>query len=77
MLTFMMRFLGLLIRDLDNPFGYYEAGSTEDVSLKPIDDVVARLKEIRAHVSQKHDVAGTADHEVSKRPGRLTSLQVM
>lgn len=36
-------FLILLIHDLDNPFGYYEAGSSEDVSLKPLEDFVARL----------------------------------
>jgi hypothetical protein len=40
---FLLTFLILLIHDLDNPFGYYEAGSSEDVSLKPLEDVVARL----------------------------------
>ena len=40
---FLLTFLILLIHDLDNPFGYYEAGSNEDVSLKPLEDVVARL----------------------------------
>ena len=44
-ITFLLRFLGLLIQDLDNPFGYYETGSIEDVSLKPLDDVIARLQE--------------------------------
>ena len=49
-ITFLLRFLGLLIKDLDNPFGFYESGSQEDVSLKPIEDVIARLKVIRQHV---------------------------
>jgi hypothetical protein len=42
-ITFLLTFLILLIRDLDNPFGYYEANSTEDVSLKPLDDLIDRL----------------------------------
>jgi hypothetical protein len=49
-ITFLMRFLGLLIKDCDNPFGHYEGGSVEDVSLKPIDDVITRLQEIRSHI---------------------------
>lgn len=50
-ITFLLRFLGLLIKDLDNPFGFYESGSQEDVSLKPIDDAIARLTLIRDHVA--------------------------
>ena len=42
-ITFLLTFLILLIKDLDNPFGYYEADSTEDVSLKPLDDLIAKL----------------------------------
>jgi predicted membrane chloride channel (bestrophin family) len=42
-ITFLLVFLNLLIRDLDNPFGYYEQGSAEDVSLKPLDDLAAHL----------------------------------
>lgn len=42
-ISFLMIFLLLLIRDLDNPFGYYEKASGEDVSLKPIEDLVDRL----------------------------------
>ena len=48
LITFLFSFLGLLIRDLDNPFGYYEGGSAEDVSLKPIQDAWARLKRLNA-----------------------------
>ena len=42
-ITFLLTFLILLIRDLDNPFGYYESDSTEDVSLKPLDDLIDKL----------------------------------
>ena len=50
-ITFLLRFLGLLIKDLDNPFGYYEGNSVEDVSLKPLDDVIVRLQEISEHIA--------------------------
>ncbi|MEK7668233.1 MAG: hypothetical protein AAB409_06260 [Gemmatimonadota bacterium] len=43
MITLLLVFLRTLIRDLDNPFGYYERSSGEDVSLQPIEDLVARL----------------------------------
>jgi len=43
-ITFLLAFLGLLIRDLDNPFGHYEQASAEDVSLKPLDDAVKRIR---------------------------------
>ena len=42
-ITFLLTFLILLIKDLDNPFGYYESDSTEDVSLKPLDDLIGKL----------------------------------
>jgi predicted membrane chloride channel (bestrophin family) len=45
-ITFLLTFLILLIRDLDNPFGYYESDSTEDVSLKPLDDLIEKLIKI-------------------------------
>lgn len=45
-ITFLMVFLLMLIRDLDNPFGYYERSSGEDVSLKPIEDLIGRLSQI-------------------------------
>ncbi len=44
--TFLMVFLNLLIRDLDNPFGYSDAGSVEDVSLKPLDDLIENLNSV-------------------------------
>jgi hypothetical protein len=42
--SYLLTFLLLLIRDLDNPFGYYDGGSSEDVSLKPIEDVISDLR---------------------------------
>jgi hypothetical protein len=44
LITFLLVFLGLLIRDLDNPFGHYEQTSVEDVSLKPLADAVKRIQ---------------------------------
>ena len=34
-----------LIRDLDNPFGHYDNNSLEDVSIKPLHDAEACIKE--------------------------------
>jgi hypothetical protein len=42
-IAYLMIFLLLLIRDLDNPFGYYESGSSADVTLQPLEDTVGRL----------------------------------
>jgi predicted membrane chloride channel (bestrophin family) len=42
--SYLLIFLIFLIRDLDNPFGYYEDSSSEDVSLKPFLDVTEDLK---------------------------------
>jgi hypothetical protein len=42
-IMFLLSYLILLIKDLDNPFGYYEGGSNEDVSLKPLEDCIARI----------------------------------
>jgi predicted membrane chloride channel (bestrophin family) len=44
LVTYLMLFLLELIKDLDNPFGYYEKDSYADVSLKPIDDAIDYLK---------------------------------
>ncbi|HNY63846.1 MAG TPA: hypothetical protein PKM41_00290 [Deltaproteobacteria bacterium] len=41
--VFLMGFLLLPIRDLDNPLGCYERSSGGDVSLKPVGDLVGRL----------------------------------
>ncbi len=45
-ISYLMIFLLMLIRDLDNPFGYYDRSSGEDVSLKPLDDTVGRLAQL-------------------------------
>jgi len=45
-IAYLMIFLLMLIRDLDNPFGYYERFSAADVSLKPMEDTVYRLEKI-------------------------------
>ena len=45
-ISYLMIFLLMLIRDLDNPFGYYDRSSGEDVSLKPLEDTVGRLAQI-------------------------------
>ena len=63
-ITFLLRFLGLLIQDLDNPFGYYEGDSVEDVSLKPLDDVIARLREIDEHVDRTVESGDEAKRDV-------------
>jgi prevent-host-death family protein len=43
-----MVFLLMLIRDLDNPFGYYEGASSADVSLQPLLDTIGRLADLAA-----------------------------
>jgi len=45
-ISYLMVFLLMLIRDLDNPFGYYERFSGADVSLKPLEDATYRLAHI-------------------------------
>ncbi len=45
-ISYIMIFLLMLIRDLDNPFGYYELASSEDISLKPLEDTAHRLAQI-------------------------------
>lgn len=43
LISYLMVFLILLIRDLDNPLGSYSQASGEDVSLKPIEDLISDL----------------------------------
>ena len=45
-ISYLMVFLLTLIRDLDNPFGYYERFSGADVSLKPLEDAGRRLAKL-------------------------------
>ena len=44
--SYLMIFLLILIKDLDNPFGYYESYSAVDVPLKPLEDAAHRLAQI-------------------------------
>ena len=54
LIAYLMIFLILLIRDLDNPFGYYSQSSSEDVSLKPLDELISDLSKWAAiNESQK------------------------
>jgi hypothetical protein len=46
-IVFLLAFLLFLIGDLDNPFGYYERRSSEEVSLKPLEDAILRMEEAR------------------------------
>lgn len=54
--SYLLLFLMFLIRDLDNPFGYYENASSEDVSLKPLNDA---LDDLVARVAFAHQRSGT------------------
>jgi hypothetical protein len=45
-IAFMLIFLLMLIRDLDNPFGYYERFSSADVSLFPVLNTASRLAKL-------------------------------
>jgi predicted membrane chloride channel (bestrophin family) len=52
-ISYLMIFLLMLIRDLDNPFGYYERYSGEDVSLKPLLDTADRLAQLASVETKK------------------------
>ena len=45
-IAYLLLFLLLLIRDLDNPFGYDERLSGADVSLEPLNNTIKRLAQI-------------------------------
>jgi len=45
-IAFLLIFLITLIRDLDNPFGYYEKYSGADVTLQPLEDSMVRLAKL-------------------------------
>jgi hypothetical protein len=52
-ISYLMIFLLMLIRDLDNPFGYYERYSGADVSLKPLQDTAERLTQLASFETKK------------------------
>jgi predicted membrane chloride channel (bestrophin family) len=57
LIAYLMVFLILLIRDLDNPFGYYSQASSEDVSLKPLEDLIADLSKWAVIHNEQNRVA--------------------
>ena len=59
-ISYLMIFLLMLIRDLDNPFGYYDRNSGEDVSLKPLEDASSRLAQIAS--IEVSTLKGSAEH---------------
>lgn len=46
-IVFMLSYLIFLIRDLENPFAYYIDHASANVSLKPLEDCIARLESRR------------------------------
>lgn len=47
-ISFLIIYMLALIKDLDNPFSYYEKGSGEDVSLKPLNDAMERIRAMKS-----------------------------
>lgn len=47
-ISFFLIYLLALIRSLDNPFGYYERGSLENVQLKPLEELVEETRREQA-----------------------------
>ena len=46
-ISFLLILLLRLIDDIDNPFGYSDLGSAEDVSIRALEQVVGRLNRDR------------------------------
>lgn len=44
--SFILIYMVILIKDLDNPFGYYDNSLSQDISLKPLSDFRRRIKEL-------------------------------
>jgi len=65
--SFLLLFLMFLIRDMDNPFGYYENSSSEDVSLNPLE---AALSDLQARVAaERLRVSGDLTQDSEPQPG--------
>ncbi len=47
-ISFFLIYLLALIRSLDNPFGYYERASLENVQLKPLEELVGEIRREQA-----------------------------
>jgi predicted membrane chloride channel (bestrophin family) len=56
-ISYLMIFLLMLIRDLDNPFGYYEGASSADVTLDPLNDTLSRLASLASETAGPHAAA--------------------
>ena len=70
-ISYLMIYLLMLIRDLDNPFGYYQRFSGEDVSLKPLEDSASRLAQIaRAEVAPRDGNVAQCDPPDTASPRR-------
>ena len=59
-ISYFMIFLLILIRDLDNPFEYYNPLSGEDVSLKPLEDTLDRLYSL---ATEEHYITSPSYHD--------------
>ncbi len=53
-ISYLLVFVIMLIHDLDNPFGYYESSSSEDVSLQPLQDLRTELARRSAALHGAH-----------------------
>jgi predicted membrane chloride channel (bestrophin family) len=73
-ISYLMIFLLMLIRDLDNPFGYYERYSGADVSLKPLQETARNLSLQLTNIEHREQCAsqkyprriGAAEGEVDR-----------
>jgi predicted membrane chloride channel (bestrophin family) len=57
-IAFLLIYMILLIRDLDDPFGYASKSSVADVSLHPLDQLNERVDRSLAELPQEAPVAG-------------------
>ena len=79
-IAYLMVFLLMLIRDLDNPFGYYEGASSADVSLQPLMDTVGRLADLagkpRVVKARVPAAAAAATTAPSAAPAQEPAMQI-
>lgn len=68
-ISYFLVFLLVLIRDLDNPFGYYERASGEDVSLEPLIAAANRLAGV-ARAEAASPAHGSAEAAATPAPSR-------
>jgi hypothetical protein len=65
-ISFLLTFLLLLIKDLDNPFGYYERFSGADVSLEPLQAGARRIRAMAGAASRPAPKAAAPSATVRK-----------